>query len=111
MCADGSRTRSFCYVSDTVTAILLMAGKDGLATNVLNLASRDETRIIGLAQDIVTPSSSPQEIVFRPFPPEDHKRRLPEISKARTVIQWSPRVGLKRGLERTYQWFSNKKRC
>ncbi len=106
---DGSQTRSFCYVTDTVTGLLLLCGGEGLAGEAVNLGSRDETKVVDLAREIVRLSSSSSRISFQPFPPGDHRRRLPDGGKAWRTIHWGPRVGLDEGLKRTLHWFSNKK--
>ena len=101
---DGSQTRSFCYVSDTVTGILRLAGKDKLAGEAVNIGSMEETRIIDLARKIIQISSSKSPIEFKPFPPGDHVRRLPEGSKAKMILEWGPSMGLEQGLDRTFRW-------
>ncbi len=106
---DGSQTRSFCYVADTVTGLLVLCGGEGLAGDAVNLGSRQETRIIDLARKIISLSSSSSQVSFQPFPPGDHRRRLPDGEKAQKTIHWGPRVGLDEGLKRTLHWFSNKK--
>ncbi len=106
---DGSQTRSFCYVGDTVTGLLLLCAGEGLAGEAVNLGSREETRVIDLARKIISLSSSSSRVSFQPFPPGDHLRRLPDGEKARKTIQWGPRIGLDEGLKRTLHWFSNRK--
>ncbi len=106
---DGSQTRSFCYVADTVTGLLLLCRGEGLAGEAVNLGSREETSVIDLARKIVRLSSSSSRISFQPFPPGDHRRRLPDGEKTRKTIHWGPRIGLDEGLKRTLHWFSNKK--
>ena len=101
---DGSQTRSFCYVSDTVTGILRLAGKDKLAGEAVNIGSMEETRIIDLARKIIQISSSKSSIEFKSFPPGDHLRRLPEGSKAKRILEWGPSMGLEQGLDRTFRW-------
>ncbi len=106
---DGSQTRSFCYVGDTVTGLLRLGGGDGLAGEAVNLGSMEETRVIDLARKIIRLSSSRSQVSFHPFPPGDHRKRLPDGEKARKTIHWGPRVGLEEGLERTARWFSSRK--
>ncbi len=65
---DGSQTRSFCYVADTVTGLLLLCAGEGLAGEAVNLGSREETRVIDLARKIIRLSSSKSSTSFRPFP-------------------------------------------
>ncbi len=65
---DGSQTRSFCYVTDTVTGLLRMVERDGLESEVLNIGSQEETRILDLAEKVRGMSGSPSRIGFHPFP-------------------------------------------
>ncbi len=106
---DGSQTRSFCYVADTVTGLLVLCGGEGLAGEAVNLAGREETRVIDLARKIIRLSSSSSRVNFQPFPPGYRRRRLPDGEKAQKTIHWGPRIGLDEGLTRTLHWFSNKK--
>ena len=106
---DGSQTRSFCYVSDTVTGILRLAGKDKLGGEAVNIGSMEETRIIDLARKIIQISSSKSSIEFKSFPPGDHLRRLPEGSKAKRILEWGPSMGLEQGLDRTFRWLAAQK--
>ncbi len=102
---DGSQTRSFCYVTDTVSGLLLLSSRENLNGGVLNVGSQEETRIIDLAEKIIQLSSARSKIRFLPFPAGDHRRRLPEIGKARKMMDWHTTVGLQQGLARTFEWF------
>ncbi len=108
---DGFQTRSFCYVSDTVAGLFLLMEMEGLEGDVINIGSGEETKIIDLANKIITVSQSRSKIAFLPFPAGDHRRRLPDTDKAKKALDWGPTMGLTLGLERTYQWFSNQKRA
>ncbi len=101
---DGSQTRSFCYVTDTVTGILLFAEAEVLPGEVLNIGSNEETRIIDLARKIAGLTGSRSTIRFLPFPPGDHRRRVPNIEKVTKFLHWTPRVGLEQGLKETVEW-------
>jgi UDP-glucuronate decarboxylase len=104
---DGSQTRSFCYVTDTVSGLLSQMGSDGrMSGDVLNLGSEDETKIIDLANKIIHFSSASSGLKHLPFPPGDHLRRQADITKARRMLGWEPKVGLDQGLSRTAKWFS-----
>ncbi len=105
---DGSQTRSFCYVSDTVTGLLQLTGQEGLEGEVLNLGSEKETKVLSLAQKVLELSQSHSRLSFQPFPLGDHRRRLPDMQKANKMIHWGPRVVLEKGLERTARWFSER---
>ena len=103
---DGSQARSFCYVTDTVTGLLAQIRDEGRSGDVLNLGSEDETRIIDLAKKIIQLSPTRSGLKYLPFPPGDHLRRQPDITKARKMLGWEPKVGLDYGLSRTAKWFS-----
>ncbi len=107
--ATGPRRDRFVMWADTVTGLLVLCGGEGLAGEAVNLGSRDETRVIDLARKIISLSSSSSRVSFQPFPPGDHRRRLPDGEKAQKTIHWGPRVGLDEGLKRTLHWFSSKK--
>ncbi len=101
---DGSQTRSFCYVTDALTGLLSLTSMEGLQGEVLNLGNSGETKIIDLARKIMQISKSLSKVSFHPFPPGDHRRRLPDLEKARRTLGWSPSVGLDEGLRRTVAW-------
>jgi UDP-glucuronate decarboxylase len=104
---DGSQTRSFCYVTDTVGGILLFAGSEALRGEALNIGSVEETAIIDLARQIKGLSGSRSAIRFLPFPPGDHRRRVPNIEKVMKFLHWSPRMKLDEGLKRTVAWIGS----
>jgi len=101
---DGSQMRSFCYVTDTVAAILKMVNLKGLNTP-LNIGNPVEVTILEVAQKIIQLTTSKSRIVFGPLAPDDPKRRCPDISAASSFLAWNPKVSLDRGLELTVQWF------
>ena len=102
---DGTQTRSFCYVSDLIDGIhrLLLSDEAG----PVNLGNPNEITILEFARRINEVTGNSAGIVYRPRPPDDPSRRCPDISKARRVLGWEPRVGLEEGLERTIAWFRN----
>jgi UDP-glucuronate decarboxylase len=101
---DGSQTRSFCYVTDTITGLLRLVAKDGISGEAVNIGSMEETNIIDLARKIIRISGSKSLVEFRPFPPGDHHRRLPDGRKAKLILNWGPNIGLEQGLDRTVRW-------
>jgi UDP-glucuronate decarboxylase len=105
---DGSQTRSFCYVADTLTGLLLLTGKDDLRGGAFNIGSGIEIKIIDLARNILDQSASKSKIAFLPFPHGDHKRRLPDVAKVKEAILWSSKVNLREGLRRTFEWFRSR---
>jgi len=81
---------------------------EGVKWQLLNIGSEGETRIIDLARKIIDLSQSRSKIGFQPFPPGDHRRRLPGTERAMKVIRWGPKVSLEEGLERTLRWVSRR---
>ncbi len=102
---DGSQTRSFCYVTDTVSGLVSQTGNEERSGDILNLGSEDEAKIIDLARKIIQFSPARSSLKFLPFPPRDHLRRQPDVTKARKMLGWEPKVGLDQGLSRTAKWF------
>jgi dTDP-glucose 4,6-dehydratase len=96
---DGSQTRSFCYVEDLIGGMIALA-ESGYHDPV-NIGNPDEFTLLELAQTIVELTSSRSEIVHEALPIDDPKVRQPDISLARDVLGWEPRVGLREGLKRT----------
>src|SRR6201984_490125 len=89
---DGKQTRSFCYVLDLIEGIYrLMMSDEHLPTNIGN---PQEISLLDFAERIRKHFDNPPPIVFKPLPQDDPKRRCPEISKAKSILQWEPRVGL-----------------
>jgi len=102
---DGTQTRSFTYVSDMVEGVLKAAWVAEASGEVVNLGSGVETRIIDLARMISELTGSGSEIEFHPLPVDDPRRRCPDVGKARKLLGWGPKTGLKQGLVRTVSWF------
>jgi nucleoside-diphosphate-sugar epimerase len=102
---DGSQTRSFCYVSDLVRGIMLAMLAEGTTGDVFNLGNPDEYSINLFADVIERLFSSGAGRDYRPLPVDDPTRRRPDISKARRLLGWEPRVELEDGLRRTAAWF------
>ncbi len=100
---DGSQTRSFQYVSDLVDGIWRLMRSP--VTDPVNLGSPHEMTLLELAKRIVSRCGSPSEIVFGPLPEDDPKVRQPDITRARTLLGWEPRVDVDEGLGRTLAWF------
>jgi len=102
---DGKQTRSFCYVTDQIEGLLRLAWFDSASGEVVNIGNPKEMTILELAEIVkeITNSNSPLE--FHPLPPDDPKRRCPEISKAKKLLNWEPKVKLEEGLKKTIEWF------
>ena len=100
---DGSQTRSFCYVSDLIEGIYRLLQSDlGEPCNIGNPA---ELSVLEFARTIRDLTGTKSEIVFRPLPVDDPKVRQPDITKAKTLLGWEPRVRLEEGLRRTIDYF------
>ena len=103
---DGSQTRSFCYISDMVEGIWRLM--QAPVNEPVNLGNPKEMTLLELAEKIVALSGSRSPIRFTPLPVDDPKIRQPDITRARTLLGWEPRVDLDEGLSRTLQWFRSK---
>jgi dTDP-glucose 4,6-dehydratase len=100
---DGSQTRSLCYVSDLVRGVLAdLEHGDELP---VNLGNPEEVTVLQLAQTIVRLAGSKSKIEFRELPVDDPKQRRPDISRARRLLEWEPKVALEEGLVRTLEYF------
>ena len=103
---EGSQTRSFCYVTDLVDGLCRLMMSD--ERYPVNLGNPRELTILEFAEKIRTLTGSKSEIEFRELPEDDPKQRKPDISKARAVLGWKPRVELEDGLRRTVEYFQGK---
>ncbi len=102
----GDQTRSFCYVDDLVEGILrFMATKKGF-TGPINLGNPSEYSILEIAEIVVELVGSNSKIIFEPLPDDDPKQRQPDISLAKSKLDWKPKTPLKEGLEKTIQYFN-----
>ncbi|MBL4806101.1 MAG: SDR family oxidoreductase [Rhodobacteraceae bacterium] len=104
---DGSATRSFCFVSDMVTALLQLGLVDLAAGAVVNLGNPDEYSILELAEKIIAISNSSSKIIYKPLPQDDPTRRKPDISKAKALLGWTPVIDLDDGLQKTMKYFAS----
>ncbi|HYU13649.1 MAG TPA: UDP-glucuronic acid decarboxylase family protein [Stellaceae bacterium] len=102
---DGSQTRSFCYVDDLIEGILRMMDAPDDQTGPMNLGNPVETSVAELARLIIELTGSRSEITHRPLPIDDPIQRCPDISQAKTVLDWEPPTALKPGLQRTIEYF------
>jgi dTDP-glucose 4,6-dehydratase len=100
---DGSQTRSFCYVSDMVEGLVRLASSE--ERYPVNLGNPAELTIIEFAKRIQTATGSKDEIVFKPLPQDDPRKRRPDIGKARKLLGWEPKVPLEQGLKETVEYF------
>lgn len=100
---DGSQTRSFCYVDDQVEGIYRLLMSD--YTDPVNIGNPNEISILDFAKEIVRLTGSDQKIVFNPLPQDDPMQRQPDITVARQVLGWEPKVERAEGMEATYAYF------
>jgi dTDP-glucose 4,6-dehydratase len=99
----GSQTRSFCYVSDLVDGLYRLMQSD--ERYPVNLGNPREMTILEFAEQIRTLTGSRSEIAFEPLPEDDPQQRQPDITKAKTLLGWEPRVTLEDGLRETVKYF------
>ena len=99
---DGSQTRSFSYVSDTVAGIIAMMESNHY--EVFNIGNPYEMTVKELAETILKLTNSKSEIIYKPLPNDDPQQRRPDISKAKEKLNWEPKVGLETGLNTTIEW-------
>ena len=103
---DGSQTRSFTYITDLVDGIIkLMLSNEN---DPVNIGNPRETTIEEIAKTIIRMTGSTSTIVYRPLPTDDPKQRRPDITRARTLLGWEPKVQLEEGLTRTIEYFRKK---
>ena len=105
---DGQQTRSFCYVSDMVKGLYFLGTQKNLPKRVINLGNPDEKSVLELAQIIKKLVKSQSKIIFKPIKDDDPKRRKPDITRAKKMLNWQPKVDLKSGLLRTINYFKER---
>jgi dTDP-glucose 4,6-dehydratase len=102
---DGSQTRSFCYVDDLVEGIYRLLLSDYHLP--VNIGNPSEITLKQFAEEVIALTGTKQKIVYRPLPVDDPKQRQPDISRAREILGWEPKVGRKEGLKATYEYFKS----
>ena len=103
---DGSQTRSFCYVSDLIEAMMRLMNTEDRVTGPMNIGNPAEITVRTLAETIIRMTGSRSELVSRPLPQDDPIQRCPDLTLARREIDWMPSVQLTEGLERTIAYFA-----
>ena len=101
----GDQTRSFCYVDDLVEGILRLMKTEKGVTGPMNLGNPIEYTILEIAEIIIDQIGSKSKIIFEPLPEDDPKQRQPDISFAKSELNWEPKTQLKEGLDKTIQYF------
>jgi UDP-glucuronate decarboxylase len=104
---DGSQTRSFCYVDDLITGMIRLMESHKSITGPINMGNPSEFTMIELAELVIKLTSSRSKLKFKPLPEDDPKQRQPNISLAKSKLNWSPKVCLEEGLNKTITYFKN----
>ena len=102
---DGSQTRSFTYLTDQIEGLLKLAALEEATGIVVNIGNDKETTVLDMARKILKITGSSSEITFHPLPEDDPLRRKPDITRAREILGWNPKVSLEDGLARTIEWY------
>lgn len=104
---DGKQTRSFCYVDDLVDGLCLFMFGDSLKGEVINIGNPNEKTILEFATIVKELTQTKSEIVYEQLPGDDPKKRKPDITKAKNLLHWEPKISLEEGLQRTIEYFKN----
>lgn len=102
---DGTQTRSFTYVTDQIEGLLRLASIDAASGAVVNIGNDRETSILELAKMVLELTNSESDMIYQKLPDDDPLRRCPDITRARELLGWRPRVSLEDGLRHTIDWF------
>ncbi len=102
---DGSQTRSFCYVSDLIEGIYRLLLSD--YAYPVNIGNPDEISLKDFAEEVLKLTGANQKIIYKPLPADDPKQRKPDITLARKLLDWEPKIGRAEGLKETYEYFKN----
>jgi nucleoside-diphosphate-sugar epimerase len=109
MYGDGKQTRSFCYISDQVAGLLAAMLMDGTKGEVINIGNPGEFTMIEAAELVKEMTGTKSKIVYKPLPNDDPTRRKPDITKAKKLLGWEPKVKFEDGLRKTIKWFRDEK--
>lgn len=102
---DGSQTRSFCFVADLVEFIIRAFVAEKARGEVINIGNPDEYTMLDFARKIIEMTQSSSEIIYKELPSDDPTRRRPDISKAKEILGYEPKINLEDGLAQTIAWF------
>jgi len=102
---DGSQTRSFCYVDDLIEGIYRLLMSDYFMP--VNIGNPDWITLKDFAEEVIQLTGTTQKIIYNPLPQDDPKQRQPDISKAKKILEWEPKVSRKEGLKITYEYFKS----
>ena len=101
---DGSQTRSFTYVTDQIEGLLRLASLDAARGQVINIGNINEITVLELARKVIGITGSSSIVSFHPLPQDDPLRRQPDVTRAKQLLGWEPKVPLEKGLVRTIEW-------
>jgi UDP-glucuronate decarboxylase len=104
---DGSQTRSFCFVDDLIEGMLRLMDSPDDVIGPINIGNPGEFTMTELADIILRLTGSPSQLEYRPLPADDPRQRRPDITRARTVLNWEPTIALEAGLKRTIAYFAD----
>lgn len=107
---DGTQTRSFCYVSDTVDAMIRLMATDDTVTGPINIGNPNEFTMLELAEKVIKFTKTSSKIVYKDLPGDDPKQRRPDITQAKALLGWEPTFDLDEGIKRTIRYFENQLR-
>ncbi len=99
----GRQTRSFCYIDDLIEGILRLMHSN--LNEPINLGNPNEFTILKLAKLLIKLTGTESKIIFKPLPLDDPRKRQPDITKAKTILRWQPKIELVEGLKKTIDWF------
>jgi UDP-glucuronate decarboxylase len=102
---DGRQTRSFCYVDDLVDGLMRLMDTGDDITGPINLGNPGEFTMIELAEQVLALTGSKSKLIHKPLPADDPRQRQPDITRARTTLDWEPKTDLKTGLRHTIEYF------
>jgi len=105
---DGKQTRSFCYITDILTGLMLLMSSPNAKGEVVNIGNTKEITILELSEKIKEITKCKSSLEFHPLPKDDPKRRCPDTTKLEKLVNWKPKVTFEDGLQRTITWFSKK---
>ena len=105
---DGKQTRSFCYITDTVTGLMLLTTTPKAKGEVVNIGNCQEKTILELATKIKDVTKCKSKITFHPLPKDDPQRRCPDTHKLERLVDWKPTINFEEGLKETIDWFKQR---
>jgi UDP-glucuronate decarboxylase len=104
---DGTQTRSFCYVDDLIIGMIALMNSPKEIVGPINIGNPNEFSISELVTQVVAQTKSNSKVIWLPLPEDDPRQRQPDITKAKTILDWSPKTELEEGLQKTIQYFAN----